>query len=195
MYLPHRQFRFWYGGGPARGMTLVVRTGAVAAAAPAIRGVFADHDPAVGLGPFLTLEEAYRDILARPRLLASLLAAFAAITLLLAAVGVYGVMAHSVGRRRREFGIRAALGAGAGSIARDVVAEGLALAGLGIAGGLVGALILSRSLRSVLFGVSATDPWVLAGGALVLLATALAASWIPARRALSIDPSEALKLE
>ena len=196
IYIPHRQFGFWYNQGPARGMTLVARARTGARTAPAaIRGSFADLDASVGLGEFITLEGAYRDALAGPRFLAALMAAFAAVALLLAAIGVYGVIAYGVGQRRREFGIRMALGARARRVAAEVVGEGAALAAVGVGLGLAGALVLSRALRSLLFGVSASDPLVLAAGAAVLLAVALLASWIPARRAVRVDPSEALRQE
>lgn len=196
MYLPHRQFRFWYGQGPARRMMMVVRTRAGATTAPAsVRRAFADLDPGIGLGPFITLEAAYREVLSRPRLLTALMGAFAGIALLLATIGVYGVIAYGVGRREREFGIRVALGARSSRVAGDVVRQGAALAGAGIAFGTVGALLISGGLRSLLFGVSATDPAVLAAGAAVLMAAALLASWIPARRAARMDPARALRAE
>ena len=194
VYIPHRQFAYWYGQGPARGMTVVVRTGDPGAPA-AVRGAIADVDPAIGLGPFVTLEEAYREVLSGPRLLASLMGAFAAMALLLAAIGVYGVIAYGVSQRRREFGIRQALGARSSRVAAEVIREGAGLAGIGIAAGLAGALLLSGALRSLLFGVSATDPLVLAGGAAILLAVALLASWVPARRAVRVHPVEALRHE
>ncbi|HUG41679.1 MAG TPA: ABC transporter permease [Longimicrobiales bacterium] len=196
IYIPHRQFGFWYGQGPARSMTLVARTLPGAATAPgAIRGAFSALDPELGLGPFTTLGGAYREILSGPTLLAALMATFAAIALLLAAIGVYGVIAFGVGQRRREFGIRLALGARSRRVAAGVVREGALLAALGIAVGLAGSLLLSGALRSLLFGVSATDPAVLAGGAAVLMAAALLASWLPARRAVRVDPAEALREE
>lgn len=195
MYLPHQQFRFWHGGGPARGMTLVARTRPGASAAAEIRAAFREEDPEIGLGPFLTLEEAYRQVLLRPRILAGLFGAFSLVALVLAAMGVYGVTAYSVSRRRREFGIRLALGARGRAVAGSVVREGIALAGLGVLLGLGGAALLSRTLASVLFGVSPGDPLILAGGAAVLAAAALLASWLPARRAVRVDPAEALRLD
>ncbi|MBW3552753.1 MAG: ABC transporter permease [Gemmatimonadetes bacterium] len=196
MYIPHRQFAFWYNQGPARGMTVAVRTRSGAAGAPAaIRDAIAELDPGIGLGPFVTLREAYREVLSGPRLLTSLMAVFAGMALLLAAIGVYGVIAYGVSQRRREFGIRQALGAGSARVAAEVIREGAVLAGIGIAVGLAAALLLSGALRSLLFGVSATDPVVLGGGAAVLLVAALLASWLPARRAVRVQPSEALRQE
>lgn len=196
IYIPHRQFRFWYGGEVARNLSLVIRTRPGAHEIPAgVRSAFTELDPEIGLGPFLTLEQAYRDVLARPRMLTALVGTFATVALLLAAIGVYGVTAYTVGRRRREFGIRMALGARARGVAGQVVRESLWLAGVGVAIGLGGALLLSRSLRSLLFGVSPTDPFALVGGAVVLIAAALLAAWLPARRALRVEPSEALRLE
>jgi len=196
MYIPHRQFRFWYGGDVARSLALVVRArpGATDVAGQ-VRDIFATLDPQIGLGPFLTLEQAYRDVLARPRMLTALVGSFAAVALLLAAIGVYGVTSYVVGRRRREFGIRMALGARSLAVAGEVMREGLVLAGGGIAFGVCGALILSRSLRSLLFAVSPTDPATLLAGAAVLLAAAMVATWLPARRALGVEPSEALRGE
>ena len=123
----------------------------------------------------------------------ALLAAFGAVALLMAAIGIYGVLAFGVTQRVREFGIRTALGADRQSILRLVVGQGLRTAGAGIAAGVAGALVLTRFMRSLVFGVSPSDPWVLAGAAGLLLAVALVASYLPARRATRVDPMIALR--
>jgi ABC-type antimicrobial peptide transport system permease subunit len=133
--------------------------------------------------------------LAQRRFLLLLVGVFAAIALGLAAVGIYGVIAFSVTRRTQEIGVRMALGALHGDILRLVVGEGarLALAGLGI--GIAAAIGVTRLLSSLLFGVTPTDPITFAGLALLLAAVALFASYIPARRAMRLDPNNALRYE
>jgi putative ABC transport system permease protein len=122
-----------------------------------------------------------------------LLAAFGAVALLMAAIGIYGVLAFGVTQRVREFGIRTALGADRQSILRLVVGQGLRTAGAGITAGVAGALVLTRFIRSLVFGVSPSDPWVIAGAAGLLLAVALVASYLPARRATRVNPMIALR--
>ncbi len=126
---------------------------------------------------------------------ALLLGAFAATALLLAAVGIYAVMAYVVSRRAHEIGIRMALGARAGEVFGAVVVRGLVLGGAGAALGLLGAFATTRLLSSLLFEVSPSDPLVLIGVSLTLVAVALAASYLPARRAAKIDPVVALRAE
>lgn len=124
-----------------------------------------------------------------------LLSAFAAVALLLASVGLYGVLAFNVGRRAREIGMRMALGASPGKVIGNVFFRGLALVIPGLALGLLGAWVLDRSLQSQLYAVSATDPETYAMGAAALLLAALLACWVPARRASRVDPVEALRAE
>jgi predicted permease len=131
--------------------------------------------------------------IAGPRFLMSLLLAFAAIALLLAAVGIYGVTAYAVSQRTRELGIRMALGADARNVRALVLRDGLRLALTGLGLGLCAALALTRLLRGLLFEVPPTDLATHAGVAVVLLAAALAACWIPARRASRLDPLKALR--
>jgi len=130
-----------------------------------------------------------------PRFRATLLGAFAAAALLLAAVGVYGLVSQSVTERTREIGIRMALGAQPRQVLGALMREGLVLALAGIGLGLTGALLAVRVIAGFLYGVGASDPVTLASVALLLLLVALAASYIPCRRALRIDPIAALRTE
>jgi putative ABC transport system permease protein len=124
-----------------------------------------------------------------------LVAIFAGVALLLAAVGIFGVMSYSVAQRTRELGIRIALGAGRGALRRLVVGQAMALAVGGLAIGLVAALALSSALEKMLFNLTPTDPATFASVAAVLFVVALVASWLPARKAARVDPVVALRAE
>ena len=126
---------------------------------------------------------------------ATLTSGFGALALLLASIGIYGIMAYTVSGRTNEIGIRMALGAQAGQVLRMVLREAwwLALAGVGV--GLIVALVMSYLIQSMLYGLRPTDPITVAGATIVLVTIALAASWIPARRAARIDPMLALRHE
>ena len=143
----------------------------------------------------MPLETMLGDYLAPRELQSSLIGAFAAFALLLAALGIYAVLAFSVAQRTQEIGVRVALGAQPRDILRGVLQQGLRLAGLGAAIGVAGAFGLSQLLASLLFGVSATDPLTLFAAVAVLLAVAAAACFIPARRAMKVDPMVALHYE
>ena len=130
-----------------------------------------------------------------PKFAASLAAAFGALALILAIVGLYGLVAYGVSQRVREIGIRVALGAGRATVVRMVLRSALVQAGLGISIGLVLALAATRALRSLLFGVGAADPLTFVVVAMLLLAVAAAASFVPARRAAAVDPMVALRSE
>jgi putative ABC transport system permease protein len=182
--------------GAPNGATLLVRTeGDPAALVPLVRQAARDIDGAVVFRRALTMDELLRARTAAPRFLAVLLGCFGAAALLLAALGVYGVLAYSVSQRTREIGVRVALGARQRSVLGMVIRQGMAPAAAGIAVGLAGAAALSGLLRGLLYGVSATDPLAYAAVALVLAAVALAACWGPARRAARVDPMIALRCD
>jgi len=124
-----------------------------------------------------------------------LLSAFAAIALLLAGVGIYGLISFSISQRTHEIGLRMALGARTRDITRMVLGEGIALALIGIGAGVVGALLLTRLLKSFLFGITPTDPVTFTSISVLLVALALLASYLPARRAARVDPMVALRHE
>jgi putative ABC transport system permease protein len=140
-----------------------------------------------------TMRAAVDDATAEPRFYLALLAAFAAIAVLLAAVGIYGVMSYSVSRRTHEIGIRIALGAEPSSVLRAVVGQGVRLAAIGTGVGLVVAFGLTRLMKGILYGVSPTDAGTFVGVTGVLFGIALVASALPARRATRVDPLIALR--
>jgi putative ABC transport system permease protein len=142
-----------------------------------------------------TMEQTISGSVAERRFTMLVLIIFAATALLLAAVGIYGVMSYAVTRRTHELGIRAALGASRGEIVGLVLRQGMRLAAIGIAGGLAAALALTRLMAGLLYGVRPADPATLAAVALLLGAIALAACYVPARRATAVDPVIALRCE
>ena len=162
---------------------------------PAVRAALKSLDKDLPLSNVGTLAEDVAHSMRARRFSVALLGGFAAIALLLAAVGIYGVVSYSVARRTHEIGVRMALGAARGRIAASIVGQAASLGLIGVAAGVAGALALTRLLRSMLFGVSATDPLVFAGASLFLLAVAALAGYVPARRAAGVDPSEALREE
>ena len=175
---------------------LVVRSAISAASlAPAVRREIGAVDKDTVVNQVSTMEQAIFASVAQPRFRTLLLGAFAAIALLLAAIGIYGVIAYTVVQRTHEIGIRMALGAQRSHVLGMVMRRGAALALAGTALGFAGALILTRMLSSLLFGISTTDPATFAAASLGLLGVALAASFIPARRATRIDPILAVRYE
>jgi len=177
-------------------MRLAVRTGVppsslTSAVTEAIHRVDAD-EPVVGVQ---TMEAVVDESIAQNRLNMILLSAFAGLALLLASIGIYGVQAYAVRQRTREVGIRVAMGAQAAEVFRLIIGQGLRLAIIGIVIGLAASFALTRLMASQLYGLSATDPWTFIGVSIVLLTVALAACFIPARRATRIDPVVALRYE
>ena len=152
-------------------------------------------DPAMPIFEMKTLENQLDDTLSTERLIAVLSAAFGVLATLLAALGLYGVMAFVVARRTKEIGLRMALGASQGGVVWMVLREALALLGIGLAVGVPCAFLLSRYVSSQLFGVKPTDVWTAAAALLILAGVAAGAGWLPARRASAIDPIKALRYE
>jgi predicted permease len=189
MFLP-------YGEVPVPGMTLVIRArGSGSSVAAAVRGAIRTADRQLPLPEISSLSENRAAAVAQPRFRMLLLGGFAAAALLLATLGVYGVMAFAVTQRTREIGVRIALGAHARRVFALVLKQGLVLAGLGVLVGLGGALMITRVLQSLLFGISATDPLVLTAVAILLGVVTMIGAYLPARRAARIDPAIALRVE
>jgi len=161
----------------------------------ALRSQVSDLDPELPLFEVRTMDQAVASSLGTRRLTNLLIAGFAATALLLAAVGIYGVTSLNVTGRIHEFGIRMALGATTRDVLSLVVFQGLRLALIGLVFGIGGALLITRFMSSLLFGVSATDPWIFSYVALLLASVALLACYIPARRATKVDPLVALRYE
>jgi putative ABC transport system permease protein len=188
-FIPYWQFT-------ERGMNVILKTAIDPGqlAAPLRQAVHA-LDPDIPVSGVTTLDEMVRGSVEQPRFFALLAAAFAGLALVLAAVGVYGIMAYVVSQRTPEIGVRLALGATTGEVFRLVVAEGLKLAAIGVVIGTAGAVLAARGLSTLLFGVRPGDPLTLTGVAAVLLGVAAAACAIPARRAARVDPMAALRAE
>jgi predicted permease len=180
---------------PPQTAYLVVRAaGDPLGLANAIRDQVLAVDPDQPVSDIRTMEAVFEATMGRRRLTMLLLQSFAGVALLLAIIGIYGVIAYSVAQRTQEMGIRRALGAQQSDILRLVLGQGLVLTLTGGALGIGGAFALTRLMQGLLFGVSATDPLTFAGVALLFLVVALAASFIPARRAARIDPMTALRV-
>jgi putative ABC transport system permease protein len=192
VHIPIRQeragFRMW--------MDVAVRTdGPAGTLVPAMRRELARLDPTVPLARPATMDAVIAASIAGRRFNLYLLGGFALLSLLLAAAGTYGVMSYAVHQRTREMGVRLALGATPGALLRLIVGRGVALAALGIVIGAAGAAVLSRAIGGFLFQTAPTDPATFSVSALVLLAAAALATWLPARRAARVDPLTALRSE
>ena len=194
-YRPHAQFPATVGFA-VRNMNLVVKTARDPRALVApICVAMRDLDPNVPVANIRTMEEVVAASMSQPRLAGSLLLVFAALALVLAGIGLYGVLAYVVSERQHEIGIRMAIGADAGQVHRTVLRQGLTLGVYGVAVGAGLSLALGRLVRTLLHGVSPSDPTTFAAVCGILLIVAALASWIPARRATRIDPMLALKAE
>jgi putative ABC transport system permease protein len=190
IYIPFAQADYFAGA------KFVARTAVdPATMAPALRRAIWSVESETPITDVLTMDQLVALSVAEPRYQAILLGSFGALGLILAMVGIYGVISYAVSQRTREFGVRMALGAQPGNILRMVVREGMLLVMAGIALGVGGALALGRVLQSLLFEVKPTDPTTFMGVAILLTLVALAACWIPARRAMRVEPMEALRYE
>jgi putative ABC transport system permease protein len=190
MYLPNVQFEWFV---PTH---LVVKTDVdPLSLAAAVRETVWAVDKDLPVSDVRTMEEVISESLARQRFSTLLLGVFAGLALVLAAVGIYGVMSYSVTQRTHEIGIRMALGAQKSDVLKLTVGQGLKLVLAGVVIGVAGSLVLTRLMSSLLFGVSATDPATLVTISLVFVGVALLASYIPARRAAKVDPLTALRYE
>jgi putative ABC transport system permease protein len=194
---PTRPMIYWpHVKNPYLTMYPVVRTsGDPSMVVAAARAEVQRMDPAQPIANVRTLDDIVSASVAQPRLIARLLAVFAAVALALAAIGIYGVVAYGVSQRTREIGIRMALGATRGRVVRLIVSHGLMLAGAGLLLGVPAALLLARAMDTMLFETPPADPGTIAAAALVLMASAVAACLVPLRKALGVDPSEALRNE
>ncbi len=189
MYVPFAQEPWW-------AAYVSVRTpGDPGRLASAVRGEIRALAPTLPIEALQPMTDIVRESVAEPRFRTTLVGFFAGTALLLAVVGIYGVISYGVERRTREVGIRVALGAGKGDVLRLIVRQGLALTGLGLAAGAAGALLLTQFLSSLLFETGRLDLPTFAGVALLLAGAGLLACWIPARRAARVDPVIALRFE
>jgi putative ABC transport system permease protein len=181
---------------PVGRMAIVARTAVPPLTlAESAKQIVRDLDRNLPVTNVRTVEDVIAESIAQPRFYMLLLAAFAAVALLLAAIGIFGVMSYTVSQRTREIGIRIALGAHGGSVVSMVVRQAMILALVGVIVGLIAALALSRTMTTLLFQLSPTDPMTFVTVAGVLGFVAFLASYLPARRAASVDPIEALRAE
>ena len=190
MYFDYRQLK------DLAANALVVRTNIdPMSLAASVRNVIWSVDKDQTVADIDTMDNIVAEAVARQRFSMLLLGLFAVLALLLASVGIYGVMSYSVAQRTREIGIRIALGARRADVLQMTVKQGLKLVGAGMMLGLLAAFLLTRVMASLLFGISATDPITFIGISLVLLAVALLASYVPALRATRVDPIVALRAQ
>jgi predicted lysophospholipase L1 biosynthesis ABC-type transport system permease subunit len=189
MIVPYRQFQFG-------GMTLVVRSqlDRTAIAAEVTRAVHA-IDSQLPVSRVRMMSEFFAASVAQPRFTTLLLSTFAALALVLAVIGIYGVMSYSVSQRTREIGVRLALGARPRELIAMVLRRGLTLAAIGVTLGLIGTLAATRLMTDLLFGVTPTDPATLAAAVVALVLSSVAATYVPAARAATVAPASVLKAE
>jgi putative ABC transport system permease protein len=194
MYLPHAQFTFWNGGRAASSLTVVLHTAAepLSLLTP-LREQVRRLDPHVPLGAATTMAQVRGTAVAAPRFALSVIGSFALLALALAMIGIYGLVSYTVARRTREIAVRMALGADAGGVVRQIVAQAMRPVMAGVLIGGAAALALSRTVQQLLFDVTPHDPVTIAAALVLLPATALAACVLPARRATRIAPLSALR--
>ena len=193
VYFTYQQAAQTFGNLP---MTFAIQTaGDPMALVPEIRRSVLDLDSSLTVDNIRTMEDRLYSSIAGPRFYAVLLGVFAAIALVLASVGIYGVLAYSVSQRTREIGIRMALGAEKQNVLRLILSQGMVLTAIGIVAGLAGAFAVTRYLESMLFGLTALDPTTFVGVTALLIVTAATACYVPARRATKVDPIVALRYE
>jgi putative ABC transport system permease protein len=196
VYMPHAQFKPFWSDTTVRSLALAIRTTAEPLSlASIVRERVRELDPTLPISQVMTMETVVQRSVASRRLQMLLLTVFAAIALVLASIGTYGVLAYHVTERTREIGVRMALGARAADIVRLVVREGMVPASIGVLLGVAGAMAVSRLLDTLLFETSAADPVTFGATAVVLLTAAFLACVVPARRATRIEPSMALRAE
>jgi predicted permease len=191
IYAPFQQDR----SGLVRFVSFVARTSTPAGVAEAIRAEIRRAAPDLPIEGAVTMDEAVSASVAQPRFRTVLLGLFATAAMLIATCGLYGLMAYAVSQRRREIGVRMALGADRGDVLRLVLTRALRIVAAGLIAGLAGAAVVTRVLQTFLFGVTPTDPIAFTVVTLLLMAVGLVAAWLPARRASKIDPWAALRAE
>lgn len=189
LYYPYRQ-------SPPGFLSFVIRTSLEPAAlTPSIRAAMREIEPTLPVFNVRTMDEVFDLTVTNQRIMLTLLSVFAALALLLAAIGLYGVLSYIVGQRTREVGIRMALGATGAAVRQLIIGQGLKLAAFGLVLGLLGAVSLARLMGSMIYGVSAYDPLSLATVSVLIVAIGVFASWLPARRATRVNPLTALRSE
>jgi predicted permease len=195
LYLDYEQQPATQGFAP-RNMNVIIRSPLEKAVlASTVRRTVSALDSTLPVVSFRSMDEVFSDAVSRPRFLAQLLGIFAVVALALAAIGTYGVLAYSVAVRRRELGIRLALGSSNQGLLSLVLRQGMGLALLGLVAGLLGALAVTRLASSLLFGVKPADPLTFVGVAAFMMLVAFLACLVPARRATRVDPLVALRAE
>ena len=189
VYIPEQQMSY-------PGLRIVIRTsGDPMSALPLLKREIKSLDPRIAVADVRSIEHIFDESLARRKFSTTIVAVFAASALALAIVGLYGLIALSVGQRRREIGVRMALGARPSDILRQVLGEGVVIAAIGLAAGLAGAFALSETVAAMLYDVSATSTAVYAGAAVAIGLVTLTATFVPARRATQVDPTSALRAD
>jgi putative ABC transport system permease protein len=189
LYLPIAQ-------APRRNVFVVARTeGDPMAVVAGLRQALRSVDPDLPMNDVRSMQQRVADSIAVPRVSVALLSVFAALAMILAAIGIYGVLSYAVAQRTREIGIRMALGANASNVRRLIVRQGMTPAVVGLGVGLVGALLVTRLMSTLLFGVEPTDPLTFAAVSVFLASIAFVASYVPARRATLVAPTEALRYD